>query len=67
MGAALAIQRSLAELTRKNEGSGKPAMAARIAIAFTARRAEHPNTQARAREDVMFGCSDVCARPHATF
>ena len=22
-------------------------------------RAEHPNTQERAREDVMFGCSDV--------
>ena len=22
-------------------------------------RAEHPNTQARARRDVMFGCSDV--------
>src|SRR5262245_57993163 len=30
--AALAIQRSLAELNRKNTGSGKPALAARIAI-----------------------------------
>ena len=30
--AALAIQRSLAELNRKNEGAGKPALAARIAI-----------------------------------
>jgi len=49
VGAALAIQRSLAELTRKNEGSGKPAMAARIAIAFTARE---PNirTLKRGRE-----------------
>ena len=27
---------------------------------FFASRAEHPNTQERAREDVMFGCSDVC-------
>ena len=27
--------------------------------AFLAPRAEHPNTQARARGDVMFGCSDV--------
>ena len=31
----------------------------RRVCAFLARRAEHPNTQARAREDVMFGCSDV--------
>jgi class 3 adenylate cyclase len=30
----LAIQRSLAELNRKNEGRGKPALAARIAINF---------------------------------
>jgi class 3 adenylate cyclase len=30
--AALAIQRSLADLNRKNAGSGKPALAARIAI-----------------------------------
>jgi class 3 adenylate cyclase len=30
--AALAIQRALAELNRKNEGAGKPALAARIAI-----------------------------------
>jgi class 3 adenylate cyclase len=30
--AALAIQRSLAELNHKNEGSGKPVLAARIAI-----------------------------------
>jgi hypothetical protein len=30
--AALAIQRALAELTRNNEGAGKPALAARIAI-----------------------------------
>ena len=30
--AALAIQRSLAQLNRKNAGSGKPALAARIAI-----------------------------------
>jgi class 3 adenylate cyclase len=30
--AALAIQRSLAELNRKNEGSGKPVLAARVAI-----------------------------------
>ena len=30
--AALAIQRSLAELNRKNASSGKPALAARIAI-----------------------------------
>ncbi len=30
--AALAIQRSLAELNRKNEGTGKPTLAARIAI-----------------------------------
>ena len=30
--AALAIQRSLAELNRKNDGTGKPALAARIAI-----------------------------------
>jgi class 3 adenylate cyclase len=30
--AALAIQRSLAELNRKNESAGKPALAARIAI-----------------------------------
>src|ERR1700736_305052 len=30
--AALAIQRALAELNRKNEGSSKPALAARIAI-----------------------------------
>jgi class 3 adenylate cyclase len=30
--AALAIQRSLADLNRKNEGSGRPALAARIAI-----------------------------------
>ena len=32
MRAALAIQRSLTELNRKNEGTGKPALAARIAI-----------------------------------
>jgi class 3 adenylate cyclase len=30
--AALAIQRSLADLNRKNAGSGKPALAARIAV-----------------------------------
>jgi class 3 adenylate cyclase len=30
--AALAIQRGLAELNRKNEGGGKPALAARVAI-----------------------------------
>jgi len=30
--AALSIQRALAELNRQNEGAGKPAMAARIAI-----------------------------------
>ena len=30
--AALAIQRALAELNRKNEGTGKPALAARVAI-----------------------------------
>jgi class 3 adenylate cyclase len=30
--AALAVQRSLAELNRKNEGTAKPALAARIAI-----------------------------------
>ena len=30
--AALAIQRALAELNRKNAGSGKPALAARIAV-----------------------------------
>ena len=30
--AALAIQRSLSGLNRKNEGSGKPALAARIAV-----------------------------------
>ena len=30
--AALAIQRALVELNRKNEGTGKPALAARIAI-----------------------------------
>jgi class 3 adenylate cyclase len=30
--AALAIQRSLAELNRKNDGTGRPALAARIAI-----------------------------------
>ena len=30
--AALAIQRALVELNRKNEGAGKPALAARIAI-----------------------------------
>ena len=30
--AALAMQRSLAELNRKNEGTGKPALAARVAI-----------------------------------
>ena len=30
--AALAIQRALADLNRRNEGSGKPALAARIAI-----------------------------------
>ena len=30
--AALGIQRSLAELNRKNEGTGKPALTARIAI-----------------------------------
>jgi class 3 adenylate cyclase len=30
--ASLAIQRSLAELNRKNDGTGKPALAARIAI-----------------------------------
>ena len=30
--AALSIQRALAELNRKNEGTGKPALAARIAI-----------------------------------
>ena len=29
------------------------------AFALLAPRAEHPNTQARARGDVMFGCSDV--------
>jgi class 3 adenylate cyclase len=32
--AALAIQRSLTELNRKNDGTGKPALAARIAIDF---------------------------------
>ena len=32
MRAALSIQRALAELNRKNEGIGKPALAARIAI-----------------------------------
>src|SRR5262249_9792691 len=30
--AALSIQRALAELNRKNEGTGKPALAARIAV-----------------------------------
>src|SRR5215472_16213075 len=30
--AALSIQRALAELNRQNEGAGKPAMAARLAI-----------------------------------
>ena len=30
--AALAMQRSLTELNRKNEGTGKPALAARVAI-----------------------------------
>ena len=30
--AALSIQRSLAELNRRNEGAGRPALAARIAI-----------------------------------
>ena len=30
--AALAIQRALAELNRKNEGTGKPALAARVAM-----------------------------------
>jgi hypothetical protein len=30
--AALSIQRALAELNRKNEGTGKPVLAARIAI-----------------------------------
>jgi class 3 adenylate cyclase len=30
--AALAIQRSLTELNRKNDGTGKPALAARVAI-----------------------------------
>jgi hypothetical protein len=33
---------------------------------WTAPRAEHPNTQARARVDVMFGCSDVCHRMSRT-
>ena len=32
--AALAIQRSLAELNRENEGTDKPALAARIAVNF---------------------------------
>ena len=31
MRAALSIQRALAELNRKNEGTGKPVLAARIA------------------------------------
>ena len=30
--AALAMQRSLTELNRKNDGTGKPALAARVAI-----------------------------------
>jgi hypothetical protein len=30
----------------------------RAVCALLAPRAEHPNTQARARGDVMFGCSD---------
>jgi hypothetical protein len=36
--AALAIQRSLTELNRKNEGTGKPVLAARIAIDSNRRR-----------------------------
>ena len=39
---------------------GKSSCALRRRVcAFLAPRAEHPNTQERAREDVMFGCSDV--------
>jgi hypothetical protein len=40
-----------------HEYRGRGAIRRRV-CAFLAPRAEHPNTQARAREDVMFGCSD---------
>ena len=41
-----------------HEYRGRGAIRGRV-CAFLAPRAEHPNTQARARGDVMFGCSDV--------
>jgi len=47
--AARAVQREEARLREERD---------RAVCAFLAPRAEHPNTQARAREDVMFGCSD---------
>jgi class 3 adenylate cyclase len=51
--AALAIQRSLAELNRKNDGTGKPALVARIAIDLGPAVVEEGiEKQTRARERV---------------
>ena len=68
--AALSIQRALAELNRKNEGTGKPALAARIAIDLgpvvvdTAGEifGEVPNITARAQALAEPGAVVVTAR-----
>jgi class 3 adenylate cyclase len=68
--AALSIQRALAELNRKNEGTGKPALAARIAIDLgpvvvdTAGEifGEVPNIAARAQALAEPGAVVVTAR-----
>src|SRR5262249_37086681 len=68
--AALSIQRALAELNRKNEGAGKPALAARIAIdtgpagldAGGASFGDVPNIAARAQALAGPGAVVVTAR-----
>ena len=68
--AALSIQRALAELNRKNEGTGKPALAARIAIdsgpvvvdAAGEIFGDVPNIAARAQAQAEPGAVVVTAR-----
>jgi class 3 adenylate cyclase len=65
--AALTIQRALAELNRKNEGTGKPALAARIAIdtgpdAGGEVYGDVPNIAARAQAVAEPGAVVVTAR-----
>ena len=47
----------LSELISRGTVTGQRTSTTRLRV--SSQRAEHPNTQARARRDVMFGCSDV--------